>query len=99
MQVEYIWSMFTERKAQLEVDRDALKMTELEFAKILREQSLIQIQFDAISAEPLRVKRDNSTIISSPFSMIYPDQGLPSNEDTCFKNLQLHLLWLWISIF
>ena len=38
-------------------------MTELELAKILREQGFIQIQFDAISVEQLRVKKDNSTII------------------------------------
>jgi hypothetical protein len=85
MQVECIWSMLVERKAQLEVDREALKMTKFESAKILREQGLIQIQFDAISAEQLRVKRGNSTIISSPFSIFYPDQRLPSDKETFFK--------------
>jgi hypothetical protein len=74
-----------QREAQLEVDREALKRVELESAKILREQSLIQIQFDAINAEQFRLKRDNSTIISSPFPMFYPDQGLPSNKEMFLK--------------
>jgi hypothetical protein len=77
MQVECIRSMLAEREAQLDVDREALKSAELELAKILREQSLIQI--------PFRVKRGNSTIISSPFPMFYPDQGLPSDEEMFLK--------------